>query len=546
MGRLFAVAMIWLCISSGAFGQRRLSGAEACERVAKMALPGAKVTSAERVEPGAFTPTTAVAPWLAGDAALYKALPAFCRVTVEATPSTDSDIKIEVWLPVEHWNGKFQGRGNGGFAGEIDFRALALAVHEGYATAATDTGHAAGGTDARWALGHSEKITDFAYRAIHEMTTAAKLVIQEFYGKHQPLQHSYFASCSNGGRQALMEAQRYPADYDGIVAGAPANYWTHLVGSAIWDAQATTREPGSYIPASKLPMIAKAVNDACDAQDGVSDGILNDPRKCHFDPATIVCQSGDAETCLTQPQAAALKKLYEGAQDSDGKQLFPGYLPGAEEGPGGWGLWITGQEPGKSLLFAFGYGFFADMVYENAGWSYKQADVGEAIAAADSKLAKTLNAKDPNLAPFQARGGKLIVYHGWNDPAISAVNTINYYNSVVSTMGQKDVDSFARLYMAPGMQHCGGGPGPDSFGQEGPSPFEKDAKSSLQLAVEQWVEKGVAPSEIVAKKLSGPFGSGEVKMTRPLCVYPMTAKYKGAGDVNEAGSFVCGTEEVKK
>ena len=242
MKRVFAAGLamgLVMALAAGScFGQKGAAKAGACERLARLSLPDAKITLAQRLAAGSFTPMTPLAPWMASDAALYKVLPAFCRVAIEARPSADSDIKIEVWLPDSGWNGKFQGRGNGGFAGEIDYHALALAVHEGYATAGTDTGHAAGGTNASWALGHPEKITDFGYRAIHEMTQTAKTVIKAFYGNH--LQHSYFASCSNGGRQALMEAQRFPADYDGIIAGAPANYWTHLLTSAVWNAQATT------------------------------------------------------------------------------------------------------------------------------------------------------------------------------------------------------------------------------------------------------------------------------------------------------------------
>ena len=260
-----------------------------------------------------------MAPWLAGDPSFYKRLPAFCRVIAEDKPTPDSDIKIEVWLPTSGWNGKFRGQGNGGFAGEIDYRTLGLAVVQGYASAATDTGHAAEGTNATWALGHPEKIIDFAYRAIHEMTVIGKATIKAFYG--DAAQHSYFANCSNGGRQALMEAQRYPEDYDGILAGAPANYWTHLLSSALYDAQTTTLDPASYIPTSKIPTIAKAVNEACDAKDGVTDGVLNDPRQCHFDPAALLCKAADSDSCLTQPQVTALKKLYEGAHDSKGKNF---------------------------------------------------------------------------------------------------------------------------------------------------------------------------------------------------------------------------------
>ncbi|MGA2429238.1 MAG: tannase/feruloyl esterase family alpha/beta hydrolase [Candidatus Acidiferrum sp.] len=537
MKKIFVVAVVTAFLSCACFGQKNEVMAASCERLAKVVLPNAKITLALQVAGGTFTPMTPVTQWMGSDAALYKALPAFCRVVIEAQPSTDSDIKIEVWLPVSGWNGKFQGRGNGGFAGEIDYHSLALAVHEGYATAGTDTGHAAAGTDARWALGHPEKITDYGFRAIHEMTETAKIVIKNFYASR--LQHSYFASCSNGGRQALMEAQRFPADYDGIIAGAPANFWTHLLTSAVWDAQATTSDEASYIPSSKLPAIARAVNDACDAQDGVTDGILNDPRKCHFDPATILCKTGDSDNCLTAPQVTALKKLYEGAHDSQGGRIFPGLLPGAEEGPGGWSLWITGQAPGKSLLFAFGNGFYGDMVYDKADWSYLGVDLGEAVKAADAKMAKTLNATETNLAAFKTRGGKLIMYHGWEDPAISPLNSIDYYHGVVATMGRESSDAFVRLYMAPGMQHCAGGPGPDSFGENGPSPTAKDAHHSAQLAIEQWVEKGVAPADIIATKYEGRGATGEVKMTRPLCPYPQTAKYNGSGDSNDAASFVC-------
>lgn len=537
MKKIFVVAVVTAFLSCACFGQKNEVMAASCERLAKVVLPNAKITLALQVAGGTFTPMTPVTQWMGSDAALYKVLPAFCRVVIEAQPSTDSDIKIEVWLPVSGWNGKFQGRGNGGFAGEIDYHSLALAVHEGYATAGTDTGHAAAGTDARWALGHPEKITDYGFRAIHEMTETAKIVIKNFYASR--LQHSYFASCSNGGRQALMEAQRFPADYDGIIAGAPANFWTHLLTSAVWDAQATTSDEASYIPSSKLPAIARAVNDACDAQDGVTDGILNDPRKCHFDPATILCKTGDSDNCLTAPQVTALKKLYEGAHDSQGGRIFPGLLPGAEEGPGGWSLWITGQAPGKSLLFAFGNGFYGDMVYDKADWSYLGVDLGEAVKAADAKMAKTLNATETNLAAFKTRGGKLIMYHGWEDPAISPLNSIDYYHGVVATMGRESSDAFVRLYMAPGMQHCAGGPGPDSFGENGPSPTAKDAHHSAQLAIEQWVEKGVAPADIIATKYEGRGATGEVKMTRPLCPYPQTAKYNGSGDSNDAASFVC-------
>jgi len=510
---------------------------QTCEQLAQLALPDTKITSAQTVTAGAFAPPANTTPWLAGDPNFYKGLPAFCRVTAVAKPTADSDIKIEVWMPSSGWNGKFRGQGNGGFAGEFDYHTLGLAVAQGYASAATDTGHAANGGDASWALGHPEKIIDFAYRAIHQMTLVGKATVKAFYGDAP--QHSYFANCSNGGRQALMEAQRYPEDYDGILAGAPANYWTHLLSSALYNAQTTTLDPASYIPTSKIPAIAKAVNAACDAKDGVADGILNDPRQCHFDPAILLCKEADSNACLTQPQVTTLKKLYQGAHDSKGQEIFPGFVPGGEDGQGGWGLWITGPAPGKALLFVFGGGFFSDMVYEKADWDYKKANLDEAVAAADKKLASVLNATDTNLKPFESRGGKLIIYHGWNDSGISPLNTINYYESVQNKMGKQEADSFLRLYMVPGMQHCGGGPGPDVFGQMGFS-TSNDPQHNIYLALEQWVEKGSAPSTVIATKQAGEGTTAAVKMTRPLCAYPQVAKYKGSGDTNDAANFTCG------
>jgi feruloyl esterase len=512
--------------------------AATCEQLAQLALPNTTITSAQTIAAGAFSPPPAAAPWLIGDPSFYKRLPTFCRVTADAKPSPDSDIKIEVWLPATAWNGKFRGQGNGGFAGEIDYRSLALAVLHGYASAATDTGHAASGVDASWALGHPEKIIDFAYRAIHEMTSLGKATVKAFYGDAP--KHSYFANCSNGGRQALMEAQRYPDDYDGILAGAPANYWTHLLSSALWDAQATTLDPDSYIPATKIPAIAHAVLAACDTKDGVKDGILNDPRQCHFDPATMLCKTGNSDSCLTKPQVTALKKLYDGAHDSKGKQIFPGFLPGGEDGEGGWDTWITGNAPSKALLFFFGSGFFGNMVYDQADWDYKKAKLDDAVAAADQKYAAVLNSADPNMKPFQAHGGKLILYHGWSDAAISPLNSINYYESVRAAMGNQDADSFIRLYMVPGMQHCAGGPGPDIFGQLGFSPAN-DAQHNIYLALEEWTEKGIPPSTVIASKLEGdPLAAPpQVIMTRPICPYPQKAKYKAPGNPNEAASFTC-------
>ncbi len=543
MPKIMIAALAVALMSCSANGQAATSGTHSCEGLAQLELPAAKILSARTVAAGAFTPPPNLSPWLVGELSFYKTLPAFCRVVVEATPSSDSSIKIEVWMPMNgsqeaKWNGKFRGEGIGGFAGAIDYRQMGIALQRGYATAGTDTGHSAEGTDASWALGHPEKVIDFGYRGIHEMTRVAKAAIKAAYGKNP--QYSYFEGCSNGGRQALMEAQRFPDDYDGILAGAPANFWTHLLAKGLADAQATTLDPASYIPSSKLPAIARAVNIACDAQDGVADGILNDPRKCRFDPATMLCKEGDSEKCLTAAQASALKKLYDGPNDAQGRKIFPGYLPGAEEGPEGWGRWITGPAPGHSLIFAFTRGYFSNIVYEKADWNYNDANIDQSLKAADKKTAQILNAINPNLAPFKAHGGKLIIYHGWNDPAISALNTVNYYDEVVNKLGAEQTKAFTRLYMVPGMQHCTSGPGPDSFGQLGSG--GNDAQYNAELALEQWVEKGIAPRVIIATKYADDGPAKDVKMTRPLCPFPQIAKYKGTGDTNDAGNFACATD----
>ena len=516
------------------------ASSESCERLAKAELPNASITTAKAVAAGTF-----VGPPQAFSgrdlSAFYKMLPAFCRVVVHARPSADSDIVVELWMPLSGWNGKLEGLGNGGFAGLIAYDGLGAAIIHGSAAAATDAGHTGSPIDAAWAIGRPEKVADFGHRGIHEMTRVAKLVAQSFYGSGP--KHSYFIGCSDGGREALMEAQRYPDDYDGILAGAPANYWTGLLSLAVADTQALTATPASFIPPAKIPTIANAVLAACDKLDGVADGILNDPRQCHFDPASIQCKAGeDTEKCLTAPQVDSLNKIYAGMSDGHGRKIFPGYLPGAEEGGGGWGTWITGPTPARSLMAFFGIGYYSSMVYEKSDWSYKSFAIDSGIQMAKSKTAGALDAVNADLTPFRAHGGKLILYHGWNDPAIPALNTINYYGEVLAKMGQTNADSFVRLYMIPGMQHCGGGPGPDDFGQFGAS-LNNDPQHNSYVALENWVEKGTAPGGFIASKHAGDTPQGAVTMTRALCPYPQLAQYKGSGDPNSAENFVCSAKK---
>jgi feruloyl esterase len=407
-------------------------------------------------------------------------------------------------------------------------------VAHGYTTASTDTGHSGGATDAGWARAHPEKIVDFAYRAIHDMTVSAKTIIRAFYD--QGPGHSYFSSCSNGGRQALMEAQRYPDDYDGIIAGAPANYWTHLLANAVWNLQALAGD--GYIPSKKLPAIQAAALAACDALDGVTDGVIEDPSRCHFDPAPLECQGAETDACLTAPQVTALKKLYAGGQLAGGKRLFPGYAPGSEAAPGGWALWITGPAPERSLMFAFGTQFFKNMMFGDPAWDYRTFDADRDTKAADEKMAPILNATNPDLSRFRARGGRLILYHGWSDAAIGPQNTIDYFESVTAKMGARQTRQFVRLFMVPGMQHCFGGAGPSSFGQLGAT--GGDADHDIDAALERWVEKNIAPEQIVAAKRKNDFDpKSDAVRTRPLCAYPAVARYKGSGSTDDAANFVC-------
>jgi Tannase and feruloyl esterase len=462
----------------------------------------------------------------------------FCRVEGVLKPSADSDIKFEVWLPPESaWNGKYQGVGNGGFAGSLIYRSMDRSLEAGYAVSGTDTGHSGGPLDAAWALGHPEKIVDFGWRAIHETAAVSKAIIEAYYGK--PPVHAYFSGCSNGGREALMEAQRFPRDYDGIVAGAPANFWTKLLTNAVWTEQALN-QPNGWLSPEKLLIVTKAVLAICHGEGGY----LDDPAQCHFDPSSLVCKVGESSECLSESEVVTLRKIYSGAEDADGKSIFPGYPPGSESGPGTWVRWISGSDPKRTaatLLNGFGTGYFANMVFEKADWHIDGQNVNDALAAADKATAQALDAADPDLNAFNAAGGKLIQYHGWNDAAIPAQSSINYYQSVAAKMDQGgSVRSFYRLFMAPGMDHCGGGVGPNAvngvFGLPSPS---LDPAHDVVAALAHWVEDGVPPDHIIATRYYDNDPTKGIEAQLPWCAYPATARYSGQGNRSSATSFFC-------
>ncbi len=501
-------------VLAAAMGSRTLGAAASCDSLASMALPQTTITLASVVEAGAFTPPGSAGANPSGPAGqLFRGLPAFCRVAATIRASSDSDIKVEVWLPAAGWNGKFQAVGNGGWAGTITYAAMASAIQRGYATASTDTGHAGTVGDASFALNHPEKVVDFAYRAVHEMTVQAKAIVEQHYGNSPRV--SYWNGCSTGGRQGLKAAQKYPADYDGIIAGAPANFMTHLGAHSLWVAQATLKDPASLIPREKFAVIHQAVLDACDALDGVKDGVLEDPRRCHFDPKTIQCTAGDLSGCLTPPQVEAVRRIYAPAKNPrTGAEIFPGLEPGSETG---WVAMAGGPRP-----LSISNDHFRFLVFKNPDWDFKTLDFDKDVALADRLDDGLMNATDPNLSAFFKRGGRLLMYHGWNDQLIAPRNSINYYQSVVKAQGgaEKAADSI-RLFMVPGMAHCGGGDGTSVFDSLG--------------VLEQWVEQKKTPAQIPASHLT----NGVRDRTRPLCPYPSIAAYTGSGDTNDAANFTC-------
>jgi feruloyl esterase len=484
--------------------------AASCESLKTLSLPDTTITMTEIVPAGTFVvPPGTPPPPPGAPPPRFDNLPDFCRVGATLKPTADSDIKIEVWLPVSGWNEKFQAVGNGGWAGVISFGALGLAVGRGYAAGSTDTGHT--GANGVFAVGHPEKMVDYAYRSEHEMTVKAKAIIQAFYGSAPRL--SYWNGCSTGGKQALTEAQRYPGDFDGIIAGASANYMTHLQASSVWIAQAVRKSPESAIPTEKFPFMHQAVLAACDALDGVKDGLLEDPRRCHFDPAVMQCKGGDEASCLTAPQVEAAKRIYSPVVNPHtGKEIFPPLEPGSESA---WGFPLS-----RPPLVAVDY--FKYIVFKNPDYDYLTLNFDNDIALADKVDNGLNNAINPDLKPFFARGGKLLMYHGWADQLIPPENSVNYYTSVVKAAGgtAKTADR-VRLFMVPGMNHCRGGEGPNEFDVVG--------------AMEQWVEQKKAPDELIASHRT----KGQVDRTRPLCPYPQVAKYKGAGSIDEAANFVC-------
>lgn len=486
-----------------------------CSALASLDITNTRITSAETVAAGAFEAPAAAGPGPAA-AADFSRLPAFCRVTGSIMPSADSDIRFELWLPAEGWNGKFLQTGNGGAAGSIVYSSLVDPLMRGYAVANTDMGHAGAGGDFSWAVGHPQKLIDYQYRATHELTVVGKLITWERYGTGP--EKSYWDGCSTGGRQGLKEAQRYPGDYDAIIAGAPASNWSPLMALSIKIQK--NLGPGGLSP-DKLGLLNQAAIAACDADDGVEDGVISDTASCDFDPADLECARGRTGQCLTAAEVAAAKRIYAGVVGADGEKIMPGTGPGSEP------LWAAYASAG----FSIGTSYFRNVVIGDPDWDPATFDADRDTALAARQDRGAAAAMDPDLYDFIADGGKLITYHGTADGLIPYRNSVNYYESVVATLGQEAVDDGLRLYLVPGMGHCSGGNGA----------YEVDWLSALEV----WDETGEAPDALLGTHPAGgppirgaPPGPG-TPFTRPICPYPQAAEYKGRGDENDAESFEC-------
>lgn len=478
-----------------------------CSDLRSFQINQGNINAIEWVAAGTFRPAGSSASVVNSP---YSTLPEFCRISISLHPSDDSNIKLELWLPLTNWNGKYMAVGNGAFTGNIRYSSMHGPLRRGYAVSSTDTGHS--GNTASFAMGHPEKLKDFGWRSVHRMAEVSKQVIEAFYST--PANYSYWNGCSAGGRQAMVEAEKFPLDFDGIIAGAPGLDWTGRAAAALRVAQHLEANPQARLLKNDRQLLNDAVIAACDTNDGVRDGLISQPQQCNFEPATLLCANVNSSNCLIAEQVATVEILYSSPENPDTGRAITGLLPGSELGWTDLGWTASARATG---LDQFRY-----IVYEDESWTIDQFDFDRDIALAESIDSNTLNALDPNLGVFISAGGKLIQYHGWIDPQISPNNATQYYERVVDYFGGRETihDNY-RLFMVPGMGHCRGGPGPDSF--------------DIVSVLEKWVENDVAPDSIIAEHYS----DGTVDRSRPLCPFPEVAVYSGSGNSDDARNFQC-------
>ena len=497
-----------------------------CESLASVNLQDVAIKSAVSISAGSYQPP--------GSGTSYADLPAFCRVVGTVQRALDSSIGFEVWLPTSDWNGRYQQVGNHGFSGVIYWGEMAPQLRRGFAAGATDDGHIASGTspfDVSWAYGHPAKIEDWTTQAVHQLAQKAKLLITAFYGK--PLRASYFNGCSNGGRQGIKEAQDFPDDFDGILAGGAALHATQgateqLIMSLNLQRTGIQGERGKTI----LELALAAATKACDRLDGVADGIVGNPTRCHWDPHDLICKTGTTSSdCITTAQADALAENMRDVTDPVTREwVFSGMPPGSEFNQISF-QYELGPAP-------FGLSNYR-IATNNPSWDGSSFNLHADLPKLNSALGAA-NALNPDLNKFAAHGGKLIQYHDWDDAAFTPGGTIKYYNDVVKTVGHGDiakVQRFYRLFMVPGVGHCAGGPGPNNFGEEGQQAVSDDAEHDAVTALMRWVEKDQAPEKLIATKFIADDPKQGIKMQRPLFPYPAEAVWNGRGDTNKAENF---------
>lgn len=534
-----AACLFVLLLSTGAYSQSQ-KAAGSCGDLAKLVLPNTTITMAQTVAAGEFkmpsqgaggpggppagpggqagqggqqarpnvqgAPGGQGGPGGGGPQTDTSKMPAFCRIAATLKPSSDSNIKIEVWLPVSGWNGKFYAVGNGGWAGSIPYRGMVEGIAANYATAGTDTGHDVG--NGSFIPGHPEKFIDYGYRADHEMTLRAKELIKAYYSSDP--KYSYWIGCSLGGMEALVEADRYPADYDGIIAGAPMNPMTMFNAAQMWPGYLALHYAEGIIPPAKFAVMHEAVMKTCASPIGLKQGFVEDPASCKWDPASLLCKNGDAPDCLTASQVDVAHRFYQGpVNPRTGELIFPGPPLGVEGDVGSRGM--NGPNTIATDLYKYA-------VYQDPNWDWKSMDYDTAIDKAREVVDPVMRASS-NLNVYLNRGGKLLLHGGWAEWR-NGSELADYYQNVLKNAGQGKADE-VRLFLIPGMGHCGGGNGPNEFDK--------------LTVLNDWVDKGETPNQLLMSKSS----QGKVIRTRPACAYPLVAKYKGSGNEDEAESFVC-------
>jgi feruloyl esterase len=514
MNRGFALALFLVLLAGSLAVSIPAVAQQTCDSLASIKIPNVTITKVTAGKQGDSLPAQASS---MGNMPGRAIKVPYCRIEAFSAPSNDSHIGIEVWLPAPaDWNGKFLAAGNPGFIGGLTASGLAGIMEQGYVAGGTDTGHVDTDMNSgfKWAIGHPEKWADWGYRAVHEMVVVTKTMAEKYYGKS--IKYSYWNSCHNGGNQALNEAQRYPDDFDGIVAADPAFWISHLQSGSLyisWVALKDGVDGPSHIPPAKVALLNKAALAACDKNDGLEDGLIVDPTKCKFDPATLKCKGADSDACLTAAQVDTAKKIYAGAKFKDGAPIYSGFEPGSESN---WNFMIE-KEP-----FSVNTNYFKGMVFQDPDWDFHKFDVDRDTKKAIAETAKYVDGNNPDLRPLKKAGHKLIIVSSWNSLALPPRQVAEYYKSVEKTMGgAAQTQDFARLFSIPGAGGCVVGPDFKAF-----------------EAMQDWVEKGIAPDQITYTYREGGRG-GKPGKTRPVCAYPKVSKYKGSGDVNDAANFTC-------